>query len=63
MVAYLGLGYLIIRIPFVNADLINALVYGQWGAFKHWAMILLLLFAGQLLIGLTHKVKYFKSVL
>ena len=47
--------FLIIRIPLVNAELINALVYGQWVFFKHWAMILLLLFAGQLLVGYCNK--------
>ena len=47
--------FLIIRIPFVNADLINALVSTQWEVFKHWAMILLLFFAAQLLIGVCTK--------
>jgi ABC-type bacteriocin/lantibiotic exporter with double-glycine peptidase domain len=47
--------YLVIRIPFVNADLINALVYSQLDVFKHWAVILLLLFTGQLLIGFCNK--------
>ena len=46
---------LAIRIPFVNADLINALAYSQWCDFKHWAMVLLLLFAGQLLVGFCNK--------
>ena len=47
--------FLAIRIPFVNADLINALVSSQWDAFKYWAIILLLLFAVQLLIGFCNK--------
>jgi ATP-binding cassette subfamily B protein AbcA/BmrA len=47
--------FLVIRIPFVNADLIDALVFGQWSAFKYWATILLLLFTGQLLVGLCNK--------
>ncbi len=47
--------FLTIRIPFVNADLINALAYSQWDIFKHWAIILLLLFAGQLIVGLCNK--------
>jgi ABC-type bacteriocin/lantibiotic exporter with double-glycine peptidase domain len=53
IIALLGLAeiFLIVRIPFVNADLINALAYGQWAVFKHWATVLLLLFAMQLLIG------------
>ena len=46
---------LVIRIPFVNADLINALAYSQWDDFKQWAVILLLLFAGQLFIGFINK--------
>ena len=46
---------LAIRIPFVNADLINALAYNQWSSFKHWAVVLLLLFAGQLLVGFCNK--------
>ena len=44
-----------IRIPFVNANLINALVYNQWDVFKYWAVIILLLFAGQLLVGFCNK--------
>ena len=47
--------FLIIRIPFVNADLINALVYSQWEVFKYWAIILLLLFTGQLAVGFCNK--------
>jgi len=47
--------FLAIRIPFVNANLINALAYSQGEAFKHWAIILFLLFAGQLLVGFCNK--------
>jgi hypothetical protein len=36
--------FLAIRIPFINADLINALAYDQWEAFKHWAIVLLFFF-------------------
>ncbi len=47
---------LVVRIPFVNAaDLINALAYSQWVIFRHWAMILLMLFSGQLLVGFCNK--------
>ena len=47
--------FLAIRIPLVNANLINALVYSQLDSFGHWAMILLLLFVGQLLVGFCNK--------
>jgi ABC-type multidrug transport system fused ATPase/permease subunit len=47
--------FLAIRIPFVNADLINALAYSEWDVFKHWAMILFVLFAVQLIIGFCNK--------
>ena len=57
VIALLGLLeiLLVIRIPLVNADLINALAYSQWDEFKQWAMVLLLLFAGQLFIGFINK--------
>ena len=57
VIALLGLIeiFLAIRIPFVNADLINALAYGQWDDFKHWATFLLLLFALQLTVGFCNK--------
>lgn len=47
--------FLVIRIPFVNADLINALVNSHWDIFKHLAIIVLMLFAGQLLVGFCNK--------
>ena len=46
---------LVIRIPFVNADLINALAYNQWDNFKHWSIILFMLFVIQILIGFCNK--------
>ena len=57
MISLFGLAeiFLAIRIPFVNADLINALVYSQWDAFKYWTIVLLLLFGGQLLVGFCNK--------
>jgi len=47
--------FLVIRIPFVNADIINALVYSQWDSFKFWGTVLIFLFFGQLLIGFCNK--------
>jgi hypothetical protein len=52
--------FFVIRIPFVNADIINALAYTQWDAFKHWALVLVALFVGQLLVGASPE--YFMKI-
>jgi ABC-type multidrug transport system fused ATPase/permease subunit len=43
------------RIPFVNADIIDALAYTQWDSFKHQALLLIILFIGQLVVGICSK--------